>query len=215
MIKVPFLFWLLSLYLAPAPAADATVTHVEKHSVEEIPAAELAYNEIGLLGKLNADVFVAGFNSIAAHKETAKFLAIADMSQPSTAKRLYIIDLEARKLVMRTYVAHGQKSGELMARHFGNENGSHKTSLGLYRVGVEIKSPKHGPALLLHGLDKGKNCQALAREVIVHGADYVSEDFIKTNGRLGRSWGCPAVSRVDMPRMVELLGNGGLLYVHG
>lgn len=145
----------------------------------------------------------------------ARVLAIADMTQPSTAKRLYVIDLERRTLLLRTYVAHGQRSGDLMAEHFSNTNGSHQTSLGLYRVGVQITSPKHGPALLLHGLERGLNDQALAREVIIHGADYVSEAFIRQHGRLGRSWGCPAVSRADMPAVIDLLAEGGLLYVHG
>lgn len=142
-------------------------------------------------------------------------LAIADMTQPSTAKRLVVIDMDRKELVLRTYVAHGQGSGDLMCTTFSNREGSHATSKGLYRVGAEIVSPKHGAALLLHGLDKGSNCQAQSREVIIHGADYVSDDFIARHGRLGRSWGCPAVSRDDMPRVIELLADGGYLYVHG
>ena len=142
-------------------------------------------------------------------------LAIADMTRPSSEKRLYVIDLQRKQVVMRTWVAHGQGSGELHCTRFSNKEGSHQTSKGLYRVGSEITSPKHGEALLLHGLDRGLNDQALAREVIMHGADYVSADFIARHGRLGRSWGCPAVSREDMPRMIDLLGDGGVLYVHG
>ena len=137
------------------------------------------------------------------------------MTQPSDAKRFYVIDLDRKELVLRTYVAHGQGSGERTATSFSNQEGSHATSLGLYRVGAEIVSPKHGTSLLLHGLERGVNCQAQAREVIMHGADYVSAAYIAEHGRLGRSWGCPAVSRADMPRMLELLANGGLLYIHG
>jgi hypothetical protein len=70
-----------------------------------------------------------------------------------------------------------------MAERFSNRQGSHQTSLGLYRVGVEISSPKHGPALLLHGLDQGVNDQALPREVILHGADDVSAEFFRFAGR--------------------------------
>ncbi len=178
-------------------------------------SATALFEELGLPGQIEESVFQAGYDRALMEKSDAAILAIADMSQPSTAKRLYVIDLKSRKLVLRTYVAHGQKSGALMAEHFSNKQDSHQTSLGLYRVGAQITSPKHGPALLLYGLDKGSNDNALAREVILHGADYVSDAFIKANGRLGRSWGCPAVSRADMPIMIDLLANGALLYVHG
>lgn len=172
------------------------------------------YHEVGLAGEVASEVFVKAYARVSG-MAPARMLAIADMTQPSTAKRLYIIDLDRKTLMLRTWVAHGQGTGEVMARHFSNSHGSHQTSLGLYRVGAEIVSPKHGPALLLHGMDKGTNDQALAREVIIHGADYVSASFIAQHGRLGRSWGCPAVSREHMAKMIELLADGGLLYVHG
>ena len=82
-------------------------------------------------------------------------------------------------------------------------------------MGSKIQSPKHGLALLLNGLDKGVNDLALAREVIVHSAAYVSAAFIAIHGRLGRSWGCPAVPTADMAQVATLLADGGLLYVHG
>ena len=172
------------------------------------------YHEVGLAGEVASEVFVKAYARVSG-MAPARMLAIADMTQPSTAKRLYIIDLDRKTLMLRTWVAHGQGTGEVMARHFSNSHGSHQTSLGMYRVGAVIVSPKHGPALLLHGMDKGTNDQALAREVIMHGADYVSASFIAQHGRLGRSWGCPAVSREHMAKMIELLADGGLLYVHG
>ena len=211
MVNTPLLFVLLFSWLLPTtkeatpPAAPA----VEVNTVTEL------YADIGLEGHMTEQVFRAGYNSVERHGVNAHILAIADMTQPSTAKRLYIIDLEKKELVLRTWVAHGQGSGELKCTSFSNREGSHATSKGLYRVGVEIVSPKHGAALMLHGLDRGVNCQAESREVIMHGADYVSAAFIAQHGRLGRSWGCPAVSRAEMPRMIELLANGGLLYVHG
>jgi len=200
--------WLLpSTWSGPAPVAEAA-------PVTTSAAAEL-YEELCLEGELKETVFTACYKRMERKGINGRIVAIADMTQPSTAKRFYIIDLDRKELVLRTYVAHGQGSGDLMATSFSNREGSHQTSLGLYRVGAEIISPKHGAALLLHGLERGVNCQAEAREVIMHGADYVSEEFIRGNGRLGRSWGCPAVSRTDMPRMLELLAGGGLLYVHG
>jgi hypothetical protein len=199
--------WIVPVSALPAHAPDA-----------EARAAELAdalYREAGVAGILESTVLVSGYRNMARHGLQARMLAIADMTQPSTAQRLFIFDLEERRLVLRTWVAHGQNSGGLMAERFSNRNGSHQTSLGLYRVGVRIVSPKHGPALLLHGLDKGINDLALRREVIIHGADYVSAHFIAAHGRLGRSWGCPAVPRADMAQVMDLLAEGGLLYVAG
>lgn len=181
----------------------------------ELAAALELYEEICLEGQVTQNAFTRGYSAVVRRGVTSCMLAIADMTQPSTAKRLHLIDLANKELVLSTYVAHGQGSGELYCSAFSNKHGSHATSMGLYRVGAEIISPKHGAALMLHGLDRGVNCQAGPREVIMHGADYVSEVFIAEHGRLGRSWGCPAVSRADMPRMIQLLAGGGYLYVHG
>lgn len=180
------------------------------------PADEL-YEDAGLAGIVERDVVTAAYASLASHGLALSrgTLAIADMSQPSTAKRLVLVDLATHALVLRTWVAHGQGSGGLMAQTFSNRNGSHATSRGLYRVGDEIVSPKHGAALLLHGLDKGLNDLARAREIIIHGADYVSQAFITRTGRLGRSWGCPAVPRAEMDRVIAALEDDGLLYVYG
>jgi hypothetical protein len=173
------------------------------------------YDAIGLNGHLDRAVFDAALKSVRQHGLDAHRLAIADMSQPSTARRLFVLDLDTRQILAQTYVAHGQNSGNLMANRFSNRNDSHQTSLGLYRVGSQISSPKHGAALLLDGLDAGVNDRAREREIIVHGADYVSEKFIAANGRLGRSWGCPSVPREAMPYLITFLADGGLLYVHG
>ncbi|MBX2972421.1 MAG: murein L,D-transpeptidase catalytic domain family protein [Flavobacteriales bacterium] len=212
-MQTPLLLALLFSWLLPGTSPDAPVAPPVVETPTE--AASLLYDELCLEGELKETVFTACYKRMERRGVTGHIVAIADMTQPSTAKRFYIIDLDRKELLLRTYVAHGQRSGDLMATSFSNREGSHQTSLGLYRVGAEIVSPKHGAALLLHGLEKGVNCQAERREVIMHGADYVSEDFIRENGRLGRSWGCPAVSRADMPRMLELLGNGAVLYVHG
>ncbi len=209
-MHIPLLFLYLIAWLMPTPEAP-----VSSPLVEEEDEVTVIYEAVGLCEEdLEAEALAAGLERALSHGVDPQVLAIADMTQPSTAKRLYVIDLERRTLLLRTYVAHGQNTGDLMAERFSNTHGSHQTSLGLYRVGAEITSPKHGPALLLHGLEKGLNDQALPREVIIHGADYVSETFIRQHGRLGRSWGCPAITRDDMPKVIELLADGGLLYVH-
>ncbi len=217
MVNTPVLLLFFSAWLEallpvahPLPVAEARPSS---------PATELTVGlssaALGLADELSDKALHAAHLRVQRSTIQARYLAVADMTLPSTAKRLYLIDLQERCLIAHTWVAHGQGSGELMCERFSNQEGSHATSKGLYRVGAEIISPKHGPALLLHGLDKGLNCQAEAREVIMHGADYVSADFIAEHGRLGRSWGCPAVERTEMTRMIDLLADGGLLYVYG
>ncbi len=207
--------FLAALLGASTPAIAAPLPSSPSSEAPRADVAVETYNAIGLEGVMKAEAFLAALDKCAAKKVKARMLAVADMTLPSTEKRLYLIDLEKRQLVLRTYVAHGQNTGELMAEHFSNKEGSHQSSLGLHRVGAEIVSPKHGAALLLHGLEKGVNDKALQREIIMHGADYVSEEFIAEHGRLGRSWGCPSIPRGDMALMIRLLADGGLLFVHG
>ncbi len=172
------------------------------------------YKSCGLEGQVPENVFEAALASVRRHGLHPHVVAIADMTRPSTERRLYVIDVDGHRLLARTWVAHGRNSGELMCTAVSNVEGSLKTSKGLYRVGEEIRSPKHGQALMLHGLDHGLNDRAEDREIIIHGADYVSAAFIRKHGRLGRSFGCPAVEQALMPSMVEWLAGDGLLYVH-
>ena len=195
---------------------DQTVTHALETS-EELPTGLgiRMYDEIGLMGIINQDAFVSAYTSMLKHGKTEKsVLAIADMTLPSTEKRLYLINIKTKRFIARTYVAHGTNTGELYARKFSNKVGSHQSSKGLYEVGHRIISPKHGPALLLYGLESGLNDKAEEREIIMHKANYVSQNFIRENGHLGRSWGCPAVSEEAMPVMLRHLTGKGLLYVY-
>ncbi len=215
----------LAVGTAPAAAAvwsDATPASVASAATNGLAPsvsdpADALFDGLRLEGIITRDAFASAYQSVSSRGLAVGggTLAIADMSLPSTEKRLVIVDLARQQVLLRTWVAHGEGSGGLMAERFSNAHGSHQTSLGLYRVGIEFVSPQHGAALLLQGLDKGINDQARAREVIVHGADYVSADFIARTGRLGRSWGCPAVPRADMARVIATLKNGGLLFVHG
>ncbi|MFO0093140.1 MAG: murein L,D-transpeptidase catalytic domain family protein [Gemmatimonadaceae bacterium] len=185
------------------------------HTARSASPADQLYDELALEGVLARDAFTAAYERLAQTGVEAPALAIADMRRPSTEPRLVIVDLHRRTVALRTWVAHGAGSGDLFAERFSNTHDSHQTSLGLYRVGARIRSPRHGPALLLEGLDPGLNDQARVRQVLIHGADYVSEAFIARTGRLGRSWGCPAVPRDQMVLVAGALADGGYLYLYG
>lgn len=140
-------------------------------------------------------------------------LAVVDFDLPSTEKRFWVLDLAANKVLYRSLVAHGNNSGQLEATQFSNTNGSNASSLGFYVTGSEYVG-KHGRSLRLNGLDPGFNDQAAARAIVVHGADYVSEAFIKQNGRLGRSQGCPALPLDLYAPIIETLKGGAGLFMH-
>lgn len=140
-------------------------------------------------------------------------LSVIDYSKASTEKRLWILDLKEGKLLFHSLVAHGRKSGDNLAINFSNKVNSHMSSLGFYKTG-KVYFGKHGKSLVLHGLDKNYNSNAEGRSVVIHAADYVCEDFIKTNGRLGRSHGCPAVSPEESDQIINLLEGGSCLFIY-
>lgn len=141
-------------------------------------------------------------------------LIVIDYSKPSTEKRFYVIDLENKKLMYHCFVAHGKGSGENIAKDFSNVPGSQKTCLGFFKT-AETYVGKHGYSLKLDGLEKGINDKARERAIVIHGADYVSQEFIDTYGRLGRSWGCPALSNDLTKEIIDMIKDGACVYAHG
>jgi len=146
-----------------------------------------------------------------AGKVKKKVLALADFSKSSNSKRLWVFNLEAKKLLFHTWVAHGKYSGQEFATSFSNVSGSKKTSLGAYAT-AETYQGGHGYSLKLDGLEKGINDNARSRAVVMHGASYVSADFIRKYGRLGRSFGCPAVSVAESKAVIDALKGGAFLF---
>ncbi|MGY4385306.1 hypothetical protein ACVWYN_002344 [Pedobacter sp. UYP24] len=141
-------------------------------------------------------------------------ISIADMDQASTSKRLWIIDLDKKKLLLNTWVAHGQGSGSDMATHFSNVNDSFQSSIGFYVTG-EIYSGKHGRSLKLDGMDDGYNDNARLRSIVVHGASYVGQGTINALGRLGRSQGCPAVAPELADEVINTISDKTVLFING
>jgi hypothetical protein len=141
-------------------------------------------------------------------------LTIVDFSQSSKKKRLYVIDLQNKILLFNTFVAHGRNTGNEYAEHFSNAPGSYKSSLGFYITQKEIVGSCVGLSLILDGVEKGVNDNAVKREIIMHGADYATENFIKRTGRLGRSFGCPALPPEMIKPVVETIKEGTCLFIY-
>lgn len=143
--------------------------------------------------------------------ENTDQVVIIDYSQPSVEKRLFLIDLEKRT-VEKHLVAHGVGSGGLEAQRFSNKMNSKQSSLGFYMTGPRYMG-KWGVALKLFGLEKS-NDQAYSRYVVMHGAPYVSSDFIEARGFLGRSHGCPALELDVAKALIPQIENGTLIYAY-
>ena len=140
-------------------------------------------------------------------------ITIIDYSLPSDQERLWVLDLVEAKVLYHCLVSHGRNSGEVMADNFSNKSGSYASSPGFYTTG-ETYSGKNGFSLRLDGMEKGINDKARERAIVIHGADYVSSEFVKKNGRLGRSHGCPAVPEELSREIIETIKDGTCLFVY-
>jgi hypothetical protein len=156
------------------------------------------------------------FNLKASNKipQYSSIITIVDLAKSSCKKRMWIVDLINKELIMNTWVAHGNGSGDDIADRFSNENDSHASSLGFY-VTDGVYNGKHGRSLKLDGMDAGFNDNARARSIVIHAAKYVSPGTINALGRLGRSEGCPAVSPKVAGTVINTLKGKTVLFING
>lgn len=140
-----------------------------------------------------------------------KRLIIIDYSLPSNVKRLQVIN--RGKVENSYYVAHGANSGLLMATKFSNEEGSHMSNIGV-GIMAETYKGKHGLSRRIQGLDVGYNDNMYTRDIVLHGADYCSYEFIQQHGMCGRSWGCPAVNTILAPTLIDVAAKGTVVLMY-
>ncbi|HKS21246.1 MAG TPA: murein L,D-transpeptidase catalytic domain family protein [Thermoanaerobaculia bacterium] len=140
-------------------------------------------------------------------------LTVIDYSLPSTQPRLFVFDLVSRKLLFRELVAHGKNSGGNVPSFFSNSSGSLASSIGLF-VTADPYIGGNGYSLRLKGLEEGINDMAWDRAIVMHGASYVSQEAIKILGRLGRSWGCPAVRPEVAHKIIDTVRGGTAVFAY-
>ncbi|TCO06120.1 murein L,D-transpeptidase catalytic domain family protein [Natronoflexus pectinivorans] len=157
---------------------------------------------------------LTGFFKLKEESQTKKnLLVVIDFSLSSKHERMWVIDLDKMKITDQMLVSHGQNSGELFATRFSNIPSSYQSSLGFYVTG-DIYYGRHGMSLFLNGMEPGINDKARERAIVMHSADYVSHDFVRRHGRLGRSHGCPAIPMENHEDVIRLLARGTCLFIY-
>ncbi|MGL4687943.1 MAG: murein L,D-transpeptidase catalytic domain family protein, partial [Fusobacteriaceae bacterium] len=182
---------------------------------KELSSVERLYKDLNLEKEIDFKVFkiaLKGYSKIDNKKK--KLLTIIDFSKPSSEKRFYVIDLKNKKTVIKSYVAHGTKSGGNIATSFSNKSNSKKSSLGFYLT-ENTYNGRNGYSMRLNGLEAGINDKAKDRSIVIHGASYVSTAMIDAQGRIGRSFGCPALPKKMNKEVIDTIKNGSVIYIYG
>ena len=174
------------------------------------------YYESGINHDLSFDVFEMALKGLQKISEVqdSTIITIIDYSKPSSKERFFVIDLVNKKILYKTLVAHGRNSGEIDAESFSNNTESLKSCLGFFLT-AETYNGKNGYSLSLEGLEPGINNNARVRSIVIHGADYVSPGFIEKYGRLGRSWGCPALPSGVSKEIIDKISEGSCIFIYG
>ena len=206
--------------------SKAPFIHTDSASTTNRPGAEIEKPEVtdpyvimGLekkgLARKAFDLALNGYNKLLKKRliRNKNIITVIDFSKPSDQKRLFVIDLKNKKVVYQSLVAHGRNSGLEYATDFSNETDSHKSSLGFY-ITLNTYSGDHGYALKLKGCEKGINNKAYDRAIVMHGSEYVTEQFLKSNGFLGRSFGCPALPEKMNKKIIDVVKNGSCLFIY-
>ena len=211
---------------APAPVREVALSAVATMATARAAELKLVINQASLIyGSMNLEdagldqkafeYAWRGYHNLLKKGMIQKrsMLSICDFSQSSRTKRMYVIDVQHRKLLYRTYVAHGQNSGDEFATTFSNEPDSYKSSLGFY-VTQRTYMGHNGLSLKLNGVDSGFNDMALKRQIVLHGSAYVSDRYMQDFGTLGTSLGCPALPAAISGKIIRAVKDGSVLFIY-
>jgi len=202
------LLLLLPLIFAPI------MTHADTEILSFNPPAEELLSKANGLDPIAMQLALDAYNSATERGLVKKpYLTIIDYSKPSTEKRLWIFDLTQKKMLYELHVTHGKNSGQNIASKFSNKMNSLQTSLGTF-ITENTYQGRNGYSLRLEGLDRGVNDNAKKRGIVIHGASYATADYIKKRGRLGLSWGCPAIDKAVNEKVITLIKNGSVVFAY-
>lgn len=195
LIPLSFLVFSLLATASPVNGLLSILSNTQAPSADVLKLAKIAYE-----------------CAVASGLPRAKNLTIIDYSLPSSQKRLWVMDMQNNRILFNSLVAHGVASGDNKATYFSNVQDSHASSLGLYLTGRSYVG-HYGYSLRLKGLDAGFNDKAESRDVVVHGASYVSSSYARA-GAVGRTWGCPAVPEKLAKPIINTIKGNNLVFAY-
>ena len=203
---------------APSSAAPATATTGKAlNSVQADTVGSAINSEKAVAAGVSNDVLALALKATACAASSGAIdaapptLTLIDYSLPSTEPRLWVFDMATGDLLFKELVAHGRNTGENFATRFSNEMDSRQTSLGFF-VTDEPYTGSNGYSLRLDGLDVGFNDRARDRAIVMHGAPYVDPQLAATQGRIGRSWGCPALRTAIASKVIDRIRGGSVVF---
>lgn len=204
------------LFALPCPLVrEAGKAVIPTGGISPSAQASSLYKAMGVEGIVDFTAFrqaVAGYYRIETRRR--EVLTLIDFSRPSTEPRLFVFDMAQKRLLFSSVVAHGKNSGENYATSFSNDDGSYKSSLGFYLTGDTYQG-SNGYSLILDGLEEGINDHARRRAIVMHGAAYANLSFVRQGvGRLGRSFGCPAVPSELARPIIDAIKHGSVMFVY-
>lgn len=222
-----FIIHLLFVFARVKPANGLSINHtisINKRSIIE-PVNPVSIDQRNIYDSLKLatlglsrqayDYALKGFHYLISKGKISNnnIISIADFSESSSKKRLFVIDLKNCKILFNTFVAHGQNSGKEFANNFSNKPESLQSSPGFY-VTKETYNGSKGYSLRLEGEEQGINDNALNRGIVMHSAAYVNEALANSRGFIGRSWGCPAVPPELHQAIINKIKNGTCLFLY-
>jgi hypothetical protein len=186
---------------------------IQSESAPGMSLSDRAFENTGLRPEVFARAKTAFEKAWLEGKTRKTVYTIIDYELASDKKRMWIIDMNTGKLLYNEYVSHGKNSGGKTASRMSNVDNSKASNVGLMKT-AETYNGKHGFSLKLDGLEKGFNDNARSRYIVIHGANYASPGFVASQGRTGRSWGCPAIDPAVTKEIIEKIKGGSLIFGH-
>ena len=188
---------------------------IEQKKQKIVIDVKSVYDSLNIKNKIDYSIFqkaYLGYVQIS-HKNPG-VLIIIDYTKPSNEERFYVLDLNKKKLVYSTRVAHSKNSGLEIPLEFSDDPNSYQSSLGFF-VTLGEYNGAYGYSLRLKGLEENINANAEDRAIVIHGGDIVEDEYIKKFGFAGRSLGCPVLPNSLTREIIDFIKHGRVLFIYG